>query len=741
MRLHTVDTPVYGSSNLQTTGFKIATSAKAFRILSSNLYKYKKRAIIRELCCNAVDGHVALDLSGVTPRSTFDVTLPTIFDQQFSVRDYGIGLSRESVMNLYTTYFASTKSESDEFVGALGLGSKSPFAYTDTFSVTSWFDGIKTTYSAFIKDGEPNIMVVNEEESSEPNGVEVTVPCGTNDTSEWIEEAERVFISFDKYRPNFVNRSSTDIKYIDFSKDRVYVTDRTKEYGCGVFAVMGGVVYPIPKQYWDGSFISLWANVKAYYVKFELGELDITPSREELSLDDDTIANIKARMAGMNTKYDLELDEIFAKSPDIFDLRRQLCSKYPHEVWNRIVNNRVFKGKAIHHWKEQHETFITHDAKNIVEVTTNSDNAIRRTEMKQRHYRNGSPSQGIVRLTESFVPVIVNDIKTGYNDIIRGLHVLGKVNLYAGKAYVFDVNDTRLINPKEPKIGTYGDANTFNLKRYLGFWPNRMKVGKVFVLSQIRDAINAELKAKGLEKVKKPRTGVQHNVTRYDKTGAVDIKMYAEDIDELDGAFWVGRVSDRPCQVTAVMKNVTDKKGVVSQRYDKATTESIASDHGFTIIQRWCELTDNVCYSFRSPQFRRALANPNITQIRDTLKEDVVEFAKTLTPDDVPMTNIPSWVARLNKHPLTQPLYNKLIQTQPGNIAYLIVEQASKYMYGDFKAPLGVMISKLRQTAQTSTGQVQTDFMKNNHVIYRLMNNIYDLDDSTAKNIVELAKI
>lgn len=741
MRLHTVDTPVYGSSNLQTTGFKIATSAKAFRILSSNLYKYKKRAIIRELCCNAVDGHVALGLSGVTPRSTFDVTLPTIFDQQFSVRDYGIGLSRESVMNLYTTYFASTKSESDEFVGALGLGSKSPFAYTDTFSVTSWFDGIKTTYSAFIKDGEPNIMVVNEEESSEPNGVEVTVPCGTNDTSEWIEEAERVFISFDKYRPNFVNRSSTDIKYIDFSKDRVYVTDRTKEYGCGVFAVMGGVVYPIPKQYWDGSFISLWANVKAYYVKFELGELDITPSREELSLDDDTIANIKARMAGMNTKYDLELDEIFAKSPDIFDLRRQLCSKYPHEVWNRIVNNRVYKGKTVHHWKEQHKTFVTHDAKNIVAVNTNSEHAIRRTEMKQRHWRNGSPSQGIVQLTESFVPVIVNDIKTGYNDIIRGLHVLGKVNLYAGKAYVFDVNDTRLINPKEPKIGTYGDANKFNLKRYLGFWPSRMKVGKVFVLSQIRDAVNAELKAKGLEKVKKPRTGVQHNVTRYDKAGSVDIKMYAEDIDELDGAFWVGRVSDRPCQVTAVMKDVTDKKGNVSQRYDKAATDAFANDNGFQIIKRWCELTDNVCYSFKTPQFRRALANPNIQQVQDTLRQDIVTFASKLTSADVPVTDIPSWVARLNKHVLTQPLYNKLIQTQPGNIAYAMVDLASRNVYGKFPVDLAPIVAGIKTTAHASNSKVRDDFMKNNHVIYRLMNNIYDLDNETAKNIVEIAKI
>ena len=35
--------------------FTIAASAKAFKILSSNLYQNKIRAIVRELSCNAFD--------------------------------------------------------------------------------------------------------------------------------------------------------------------------------------------------------------------------------------------------------------------------------------------------------------------------------------------------------------------------------------------------------------------------------------------------------------------------------------------------------------------------------------------------------------------------------------------------------------------------------------------------------------------------------------------------------------
>ena len=113
--------------------FRIRNSAKAFNILSSGLYANKIRAIIRELSCNAVDSHVAAGKQD-TP---FDVHLPNQLDPTFRIRDYGTGLTHDQVLNIYTTYFESTKTESNQFIGALGLGSKSPFSYTDNFTVTA----------------------------------------------------------------------------------------------------------------------------------------------------------------------------------------------------------------------------------------------------------------------------------------------------------------------------------------------------------------------------------------------------------------------------------------------------------------------------------------------------------------------------------------------------------------------------------------------------------------------------
>ena len=142
-------------SNVGNVGeFKIRNSAKAFSILSSGLYANKIRAIVRELSCNAVDSHIAAGRAG-TP---FDVHLPNDMEQWFAIRDYGTGLDADQVANIYTTYFESTKTGSNDFIGALGLGSKSPFSYTDNFSITAIKNGRKGIYTAFINEnGIPSI--------------------------------------------------------------------------------------------------------------------------------------------------------------------------------------------------------------------------------------------------------------------------------------------------------------------------------------------------------------------------------------------------------------------------------------------------------------------------------------------------------------------------------------------------------------------------------------------------------
>lgn len=74
--------------------FNIQASAKAFQILSDNLYSNKIEAVIRELVCNAVDAHKANN-----NHEPVQVILPTSLHPSFDVIDNGTGLSPETSPN------------------------------------------------------------------------------------------------------------------------------------------------------------------------------------------------------------------------------------------------------------------------------------------------------------------------------------------------------------------------------------------------------------------------------------------------------------------------------------------------------------------------------------------------------------------------------------------------------------------------------------------------------------------
>jgi len=100
MKLNTEQNDIVKIGNFGETGvFNIQASAKAFKILSDGLYTDKIQACIRELSCNAYDSHVAAGKADVP----FKVHMPTILEPFFSVQDFGLGLSHDDIMHLYTT--------------------------------------------------------------------------------------------------------------------------------------------------------------------------------------------------------------------------------------------------------------------------------------------------------------------------------------------------------------------------------------------------------------------------------------------------------------------------------------------------------------------------------------------------------------------------------------------------------------------------------------------------------------
>lgn len=293
--------------------FTMVANKKSFKILSSNIYKYKIRAIIREVSCNAIDGHIAA--GHVLP---FDVQLPTMLDPRFIVRDYGVGLSDDDVRYHATVYFASSKIESPDFIGCLGLGFKSPFCHSDTFNIISWHDGVKRTYVAYMENGEPFVDLLEEIPSNEHVGVQIIVPAKADEVEEWVREARRVYTSFTSIRPNFIGIDPC-VKYQPVTSDREdgVIIHKSNTHR-GVYARMGNIMYPIDDELYAGTLLALYANGdSAYIFDFPLGDLDFMPSREELSMDKITKARIVERIEKINNGYHESLLKAFRKRKTI----------------------------------------------------------------------------------------------------------------------------------------------------------------------------------------------------------------------------------------------------------------------------------------------------------------------------------------------------------------------------------------------------------------------------------------
>lgn len=167
----------------KTIDFGITGDPAFFQILSANLYSNQKLAVAREVLCNLWDAHIDAGKTNVPGlvRISEDFVL--------TFRDYGKGIAPESMGAVYGTYGASTKKNDSKSTGGFGLGCKSPFAYTDSFRVTSYHNGTMTVYnitkSSVESGGKPGITEIMSAPTTE-SGLEVSIPIEENDVYEFL---------------------------------------------------------------------------------------------------------------------------------------------------------------------------------------------------------------------------------------------------------------------------------------------------------------------------------------------------------------------------------------------------------------------------------------------------------------------------------------------------------------------------------------------------------------------------
>lgn len=305
MLLQNIGSPVQVQGGSQQSSFSIALNGKAFRVLSDTLYQNKIGSIVREISCNAYDAHVAAGKKDVP----FEIHLPDAFEPWFAVKDYGVGLSKDEITGIFTVYFQSTKDQSNDSIGAFGLGAKTPFSYTDQFTVTSCKNNIRTVYSAYINEqGVPNIIEMISANTDEPNGVEIKMSVKREDYQRFATETQQQ-LKFFKVKPKIVNAKvnfqEKPEAFVD--TDNIFVSaEAIHSYTSSIFLVQGNVGYPLdmnqisPKEgkgvSQDNYNFLTALRGHTVYLKFNIGEIGVTASREGVEYTEDTIRNINRKL-------------------------------------------------------------------------------------------------------------------------------------------------------------------------------------------------------------------------------------------------------------------------------------------------------------------------------------------------------------------------------------------------------------------------------------------------------------
>jgi hypothetical protein len=269
-------------------------SASAFEIVFSSLYERKEEAVLRELACNALDAHI---VAGI-PNVPIHIKLPTTLNPNLVVTDQGDGMSLSTVNKVYFAMFASTKRDNNNEIGGYGIGSKSPYAITESFTVKTIHKGLRTDIIMSLDKGIPkSLIVASEVPTDEPNGTTVTVPVSCSyKQSKLTLVAEKLFTYWDTLP------ECSEVTLNSKTKTKLFSTNHFTYTSLGFrtigsifgYILVGPVKYAVPDEIMNSlkfpktmnssRLRDLLGNAVRVLLTSEIGKVKIAPSRERIDV-------------------------------------------------------------------------------------------------------------------------------------------------------------------------------------------------------------------------------------------------------------------------------------------------------------------------------------------------------------------------------------------------------------------------------------------------------------------------
>lgn len=278
-------------------------------LLSSNLYSDPEQSFIREIVSNAWDSHVEAGTTSVPVIVRFRRSGG---ENSVTIRDYGVGLSPERFQEVYCNIGSSTKRESNDYIGGFGIGKYSSLACSNTVYITSYYEGT-AYYYVMVKSG--NSITTNllmEKPTAEKNGVEITIKGITDLTP--FNKALRCIVFF----PNVYIDGATDADMINSAKLKRFNNFAAASMSISSKLLLGNVLYPVQKYHLNYEARNFIEKIEGtgIVIKFDVGEINITPNRENIIYSSDTIKKIESRIMAAKAELDALVDAKISRNYD-----------------------------------------------------------------------------------------------------------------------------------------------------------------------------------------------------------------------------------------------------------------------------------------------------------------------------------------------------------------------------------------------------------------------------------------
>lgn len=307
-----IDLKNLNDADIKTTGgkeIKMKLSDKAqsfiFQMFSGDMYQNPIGSIVREITSNCFDSHIEAGTENpdnpVIIKHTYDKAAKEHFISFF---DKGMGMSPDRIENIYGVYFESTKRDGNDQIGGFGIGGKSPLAYTNSFGCITRYNGIEYQYTIFNGTEAPGIKELFQTSTTEANGTEIRIPVKEMDLLKFASEIKRQLYYFENIiYQGFDDDDELNSYNIYKGKNFLY---RGNTYESTIHVCLGKVAYPI--SYSDLG-LSYYDYCFPLALKFNIGDIKVTPNRENLQYNDATIKVIKEKIELVKA----ELGEMISK--------------------------------------------------------------------------------------------------------------------------------------------------------------------------------------------------------------------------------------------------------------------------------------------------------------------------------------------------------------------------------------------------------------------------------------------